>query len=568
MALRRQRAQQATEQKAAAPPPEIIALNRMAYGPRPEDPARVASIGVDAYIDEQLNPSAINDADCEARLAAARLRIRYGAGTGYAARNELLPLDLLDSSVPALWDRRNFANPMGYPERMRPWEEVRVAAVIRAVYSRRQLQEVLVEFWHNHFNVNASSDASVSVAFPVYDRIMRQHCFGNFRAFLEDVAQSTAMLYYLDNVSNRVSGGEGGNENFARELFELHTLGSDNYLKFYDDRRNIGTITYNGETFARGYIDEDVYEAARCLTGWTVANGYYTRPAQNDGTFLYDPSWHDTNPKTVLSPDGFPNIPRNQPDLKDGRDVLDLLANHPGTARHLCTKLARRLISDTPPQSVVDAAVAEWMAHRGAPDQIRQVVRVILRSAAFTGTWGQKIKRPFEALISYLRATGAEISLSDAGNPEGSYWSNLFYQLAQTGHRIFEWPTPTGHPDVSSHWLSTNGMLRRWNLPYWLGQTATWGGNVALDLRAQTDAALPNGTVTQIVDYWIDRLCGYTLSATTRQELLAFMAQGGSLTAPPQPTSGKPDYNDANAVTERLNSMVQLLVMSPEFQSK
>jgi uncharacterized protein (DUF1800 family) len=549
---------------AAVPAVEFLALNRMGYGPRPEDPAHVRAMGLEAYIDEQLNPGTISDTLCDQKLATARLRISYPAGVSYPARDEAVGLNFLNSSVAELWARANFGMEQAWQERMRPWDEVRVAAYLRAIYSKRQLQELLVEFWHNHFSVNPGADAAISAGFPAYDRLMRQHCLGNFRTFLEEVAKSTAMLYSLDNVSNRVSGGEGGNENYARELFELHTLGSDNYLKFYDDRQGVGTITYGAETFARGYIDDDVYEAARCLTGWTVANGHWERPAQNDGSFLYDPDWHDTAPKMVLSTDGRANIPRNQPDMKDGRDVLDLLARHPGTARTICTKLCRRLISDNPPQSIVDAAVSEWMASRSAPDQIKRVVRLILRSPEFRASWGQKVKRPFEFLVSYLRATGAEISVADTASDDGDHWSSVFYVTGLSGHRLFEWPTPTGHPDLASYWLSTNGMLRRWNLPFVLAQP--WGGNVAVNLRAQTDAGVPGGSVTRVVDYWIGRLCGGVVSSRVRQELITFLAQGGDVNQPPRPTSRAPDWNDQAGVTDRINAMVQLLAMSPDFQ--
>lgn len=548
----------------ATPSPVAVALSRMAWGPRPGDVQAVTSMGLDQYIEQQLNPAAIDDSACDARIAATRQRIKYGAGTGYPASDTLQPLALLSQTTAQLWSRSQYNIPQDWQERMRPWNEVRIAMWLRAMYSKRQLQEVLVDFWHNHFNVSASSDAAISAAFPTYDRdVIRKNCFGNFRVFLEDVAKSTAMLYFLDNVSNKAGGGEGGNENYARELFELHTLGSDNYLKFFDDRTEIGT---DQDGNARGYIDDDVYETARCFSGWTVANGYWERPTQNTGEFLYDPSWHDTAQKIVLSPNGRSNIPRNLPALEDGRRVLTLLANHRGTARHLCTKLCRRLIADDPPQTVIDAAVETWMATRDAPDQIKQVVRVILRSSEFQTTWGQKIKRPFEMIVSYLRATNAELQddYIDPTNPDRGYnWASLGWQLRNMGHRLFEWPTPTGHPDVQSYWASTDGMLRRWNLPYWV--TQWWSGNVQIDLQTQTPAG---ATCTQIVDFWIDRLCGFALTPTTRQALIDFMAQGGNPNQPPKPTSREPDWNDPAALIDRLNSMVQLLAMTPEFQMR
>lgn len=552
----------------AAAPLEIIALNRMGFGPRPSDVEAFRSLGsspdaqLEAYVDQQLNPDAINDSECDAKLTAARLKIRYDN------TNEARSLETLSQTTPELWQRAQYNMDMNYSERIRPYNEVRVATWIRAVYSKRQLFEVLVDFWHNHFNINAETDAPISATFPVYDRdVIRKNCLGNFRVFLEDVAKSTPMMYYLDNVSNRIAGGEGGNENYARELFELHTLGSDNYLKFYDDRRNIGVIEYNGEQHARGYIDDDVYEASYCFTGWTIANGHWERRELNDGTFYYDPSWHFTGRKTVLSPDGFPNINSNQPPMKDGKDVLDLLARHPGTARYLCAKLCRRLIADEPPTSVVDAAVETWMENRDADDQIKQVVRTILLSNEFKTTWGQKVKRPLEAIFGYLRATGADLPVDavsvEGDDRKGGYWGSLFWNVDATGHKLFGWGPPTGHPDVATHWANTNGMLKRWNLPHIIRQE--WGGNVALDLLQQTDM---NDSCENIVDFWINRLCGYEINSAVRQELIAFLVQEGEPSQPPRPTEKAPDWNNEEALIDRLNSMVQLLATCPDFHAR
>jgi uncharacterized protein (DUF1800 family) len=555
-------------QAAGSPPATVIALNRMAYGPRPGDVAAInATGGLAAYIERQLAPDTIDDSACEAKVAAAKLRIRY------AAVNETRPLSNLNKTTPQLW-AIVATDMMDFRERIRPAEEVRVATLIRSCYSERQLQQVMVEFWHNHFNVRPNSDQNISSMFPAYHAVIRQHCFGRFRTMLEEIGKSTAMMYDLDNVSNRAAGGEGGNENYSRELFELQTLGSDNYLKFYDNRANIGTINYGSETFVRGYIDEDVYEAARCFSGWTISNDHWefpNTPEYNDGTFRYYPGWHDTNPKTVLSPTGIPNIPRNQAAMKDGRDVFDLLANHIGTARYICTKLCRRLIADSPPQSVVDAAVAEWMAHRQSDDQIKRVLRVILTSAAFTSTWGQKVKRPFEMLISFMRAVELDFVFDDESHPEGSNWSRLFSLLEGTGHGMFGWPTPTGYPDLASFWANTNGTLRRWSLPSAIRRTqtppVTWEANVVIDIRGKTTTALgSSATSEQIVDYWIGRLFGYSIGATTRTELITFLAQQRQANQAPQVRSNSPEWNSNEAFSERFNNMIELMAMSPEFQ--
>jgi uncharacterized protein (DUF1800 family) len=547
-----------------APPPEVIALHRMGFGPRSGDIDRVRRMGLDAYIDEQLNPETIDDSACDTRLSAARLRIAYVDGNTHRTVDELRPLTCLQAPITALWPLGDWRVSLPWQERMRPAEEVRVATWIRAAYSRRQLQEVLIHFWHNHFHVNAFANARIACTFPLYHReVIRKHCLGNFRRFLEDVARSPAMLYYLNNATNRAGGGEGGNENYARELFELHTLGADHYLKFYDNRRGIG-VDRDGN--AQGYIDDDVYEAARCFSGWSVADGSWsgsTGSLPNTGEFAYVHGWHDTNAKTVLSPDGFPNFPRNLPAMEDGRRVLDLLARHRGTARHLCTKLCRRFIADQPPAEVVEAATAEWMANIDADDQIARVMRVILRSTAFRSLWGHKVKTPFEATMSYIRGTGANLAddFIDPANPDrGWNWFRRTWSLGDAYHRLFEWPTPTGVPDTADHWTTTDGMMRRWNMPHLLSQW--WGGGVVFDLANQT---APGASCREIVDFWISRLCGFEVSATTRSALIDFMAQGNDPSRPPVPTPRAPDWGKPEALPDRLSSMIQLLTMSPEF---
>lgn len=560
---------------AGQPPLAVIALNRMGFGPRKGEIAAFNALGasddarLQAYLEQQLNPGALADTLCDARLQAARLTIRYDAysdpdpAKSYPARHQALPLSTLGQQLAQLWPRAQGQAPyLAWAERVRPADEVIAATWLRAVYSKRQLNELLVEFWHNHFNVNVGADSAIAATFPLYDRLMRAHCLGNFRTLLEQVAQSQAMLYYLNNVTNKAGGGEGGNENYARELFELHTLGSDNYLKLYDDRDGVGTITYNGKTYARGYIDRDVYEAARCLSGWTLNDGHWEHPLPNDGTFLFFNNWHDNALKIVLGE----TFDYNQ-GIDDGKQLLTLLSEHPGTARHICAKLCRRLVADNPPPALVEAAVATWMAHLSAPDQLKRVVRTIVLSSEFRSTWGQKIKRPFELVASYLRATGAELPVDQvlADPSAGDYWGSLLWNYGHAGHQLFEWPTPTGFPDLASYWASTNGMLRRWNLPYLL--TQPWGGNVALDLRAQTDADVPGGSCVQIVDYWIGRLCGYAIEPAVRQALIAFLAQsaqGGDPSQPPKPMSGEP--NTAELISQRLAAAVQLLAISPAFQ--
>ncbi|NTU82242.1 MAG: DUF1800 domain-containing protein [Chloroflexales bacterium] len=549
-------------QSPAPASPANIALNRLSFGISTRDAAAFAALPgtpdqrYETWVAHQLAPANIDDSVCDQRLRATRLKIKYGAV------NQARTLGLLDAPLETLWP---LADHPEESERTRPHDEVRVATWIRAVYSRRQLFEILVDFWHNHFNVRATAEAPVTVTWPIYDRLIRTHALGNFRTFVEEVGRSVAMMYYLDNVSNRADGGTGGNESYARELFELHTLGAGNYLKFDNDRGLIPTVSYGAEVYPAGYIDDDVYEAARCLTGWTIADGQ-----PDTGAFYYRADWHDTYPKTVLARrplEGVapgPNIPARQGDQKDGKDVFDLVCNHPGTARHLCTKLARRLVDANPPKRLVDAAVAVWMAARGAPDQILQVVRTILLSPECRSTYGAKVRRPLEAVWAYLRATEADlpsdVEAEGGDTNKGGYWSSILYQADQTGQRLFGWDTPNGHPDLASYWANTNGMLRRWNTFFNLSQS--WGGNVRIDIAGQTNLG---ATCAQIVDFWISRLCGFPPTGTVRQDLITFLAAGGSPDAPPVPQRGAPDWGDPRAVSERVTAVVHLLAMSPDF---
>lgn len=568
----------ASAQTQTIPPSEVIALNRMGFGPRParsplvRNPAGFAgdivriqqSGGLNAYITAQIAPQSIDDSYCDEVLNTAQMRINYARKSGfYAALNELRPLSTLSKSVAELWYLRDFAMQMDWQERMWPFWQVRTATLIRAIYSERQLLEIMVDFWQNHFNVSAKADVVHALTYPDYDRRIRQHAMGNFRQFVEAIASSTTMLYSLDNADNRAGGGEAGNENYARELFELHTLGSDNYLKFYDDRNKVGTVSYKGEEFTRGYIDKDVYEAASCFTGWTVRNGDWHLPGglPNDGAFHYEPGWHDGGIKIVLGQiiDHSVSIADYQ---ADGRQVLDILCKHIGTARHICTKLCQRLISDYPPSSVVDAAVDVWMANRNAPDQIARTIEVILRSSAFTSNPGQKVKRPFEQLVSYVRGAGLLIPAVDS-DPLGSNWVNIANSLTDSGQGLFEWPAPTGYPDLQSFWLGSNSLLSRWNMPARLAFTGQWGSNTALKVLEQMNTMLGDwskSTSEQLVDFWCERILGYKLSGASRTALATFLAQNKAVNTPPAPFSGE------TSLEERIQTLIYLINMTPEFQ--
>lgn len=515
----------------APPPIPIIALNRMAYGITEADLAHFNSLGntdeerLATYVEEQLDPASIDDSDYETRLA----------NTNWVTHN---------LTAEQLWIdyRRDFD---GVTNSALPLDELRRLALLRAVYSKRQLQAIMVDFWHNHFNVHGVQFIIRSMIMS-YDRdVMVANALGNFRIFLEAVGTHVSMLYYLDNYTNS-SGGP--NENYARELFELHGLGEENYLGS-GIRQNEVPLDEEGRPI--GYVDDDVYEATRCFTGWTVSNSTNNETIGDTGEFYYRDEWHDRFQKTVLGE----YIPANQAPLYDGQRVYDLIAAHPGTARYICRKLCRRFIADEPDDTLVQAAADIFLAQKDAPDQIAQVLRFILNSAEFRTTFGTKVKRPFEGLAAHLRATNADIVL-DIGYSDGN---TIIYRLADAGHQLFDWPAPNGYPDVAGYWLNTTSIYKRWRLFNWLMSDRDENSEYHMDIVGETP---PESTSAEgIVDYWIGRIFGYTVPDAERQEFIDFMAAGHN------PTYDLPIYtNDETA--ERLRSLVGLMTMSPSFLLK
>jgi uncharacterized protein (DUF1800 family) len=503
----------------APPPAAVIALNRMGFGPRAGDIAAFDGLGstdaerILAYVDQQVSPQLIDDSVCDGRIAAA------GFTTVNKSQAQLW-LDHVESGVE-------------WSERMRPFFEIERLTFLRAVHSRRQLQEVLADFWHNHFNVYGY-DYWCGPLWVHYDRdVIRANIFGNFRTMLEAVAKSPCMLYYLDNYT---SSSAGPNENYSRESVELHTLGAENYLGVMRQT----DVPLDGDGYPQGYVDDDVFEITRCLTGWTFDF--------DTGLFEYRGDWHDKFQKNVLKT----FIPANQGDLQDGYDVLDALAYHPGTARHIARKLCRRLISDDPPQSVVDTAAAVFHQGRFDPHQLEDVVRSILLSEEFLTTWGEKIKRPFEIIVSTMRATDADFSFALDENE----CDDMLWQYDQTGQALFSWRAPNGYSDLREDWQSATPRVMTWRLCNWLVDVEEAGGNHLADVVAQTPSGVR--TANEIADFWIDRVLGRPMSLSERLEIVEFMAQGHN-----------PDLDlplDADWDTqERLRSMVALICMSPTF---
>jgi len=463
-------------------------LNRLTFGATPDSRAAFGDPMV--WLETQL-AMPVTDASLDARLAAARLRISYGAGSdenghNWQALDELRPLGTLYNDPADQLYCIDWEQGMDYSERTRPAVEVVAASMIRAVHAPAQLREVMAQFWHDHFSVNSQKDEFTAVFFPSHDAIMRKHAFGNFRVMLGDVARSPAMLYYLNNADSRASPA---NENWARELLELHTLGAGNYLNdLYDDWKSVPGAA---EGLAQGYLDLDVYEVARAFTGWSVGDGRYltdSESAPKTGRFHYIEAWHDPYQKRVLGVEFLPN----RAPMEDGDQVMDILAAHPGTARFITTKLIRRLLTDTPDPAMVDEIASVFLATKDDPDQIAQVIRAIVAHLSFAATPPSKLRRPFEFMVAMYRATGAEVF-----SPEISFQ----WQLARAGWKQHEYGPPTGHPDTTDKWTGASSLNRL--VDYAFYGHDDWFGVAKADLVSVAD---DTETVDQLVNRWAGRL--------------------------------------------------------------
>lgn len=528
----------------ARPPFAVRMLRNLSFGPTPYAIAEFNALGATDYerlanwVEWQLDWTHIDDAALDAGIT----------GADYTT---------LAKSVRQLWADHIVPDP-DWLVRLRPAFEIQRLQWVRAMHSRRQLREMAVAFWHDHFNVQATH-WSAGPLYVHYDRdVIRPHAFGNFRAMLEAVATSPSMLYYLNNNS---STRDGPNENWARELMELHTLGAANYYGFADP----ATMPRDplDASVPAGYTDIDVYEVARAFTGWTLREGHWQYPNENDGTFVYRAAWHDAGAKTVLGT----TLPAGQAAMKDGRDVLDRLASHPATARFVCGKLIRRFVTDTPPATLVESAAAVFRRAWQAPDQIEQVLRHILTSDAMYNAWGSKMRRPFEAIIAAMRASGSAWTLRMG--TDGDVHSHFVWLAKLTGHEPFDWAPPNGYPDVAAAWSGSSAMAMTWKMLNWLTE-ANEAGTPLMPILALSRSDVPRWTADALVDYWCRRLLGYLPSPGRRQVLARFLAQNGDPTVDvirdTDTWSGrdlKQHYNH-----QRLRSMVTLILLSPEFMSR
>jgi uncharacterized protein (DUF1800 family) len=634
-------------------------LNRLGFGARPGDLERVKAIGVERYIEQQLNPGKISDALAETKvkdlptlsMSTAQLYERYpqaGQLLRQLQRRGDLPAELDaarrnknqssesqtatapasgESMMPAAMPQigsetsgssdpvaknneeyrriiRDYYLQNGLQQPQKITAELQASRILRAVYSERQLQEVLVDFWSNHFNVFAGKGADRWLL-TAYDRdTIRPNTMGKFYDLLLATAQSPAMLFYLDNfqsvspndrvrpnrpnprrapgdsILGRLIGDRranmpaqqgadrpqvtpqptrqrrGINENYARELMELHTVGVDG-----------------------GYTQKDVQEVARCFTGWTIfapRGGGAAAMAlmgagarENAGKFNFNARMHDDGEKIVLGR----KIPAGG-GMKDGLMVLDILARHPSTAKFLATKLTRYFVQDNPSAALVDRVAAQFTKSDG---DIRETLKAVFFSPEFNSAeaYRAKVKRPFELAISALRTLGAETN----GGPQLHQW------IARMGEPLYLYQTPNGYSDTAESWVNTGGLLERLNFGLSLASNRIPGTRV--DLKRFAGDAGPTFDKASIMERFLSLIVAGEISPQTKLTLLKQLDQQTEI--PVQTVAGEPANRadnlvanngidsqrrrrqqqparaDAN-ITDPVTRIVGLILGSPEFQ--
>lgn len=500
-----------TERQAAA-----HLLDRLAYGPRPGDIDRVVKIGLERWVDQQLAGNLPDPPTLTARLksmpamslSAEQLVEKYPPLP--RVRQEAMQAGVITKD-----DKEDLGNKayrqklirFGIERGYRPARELNQQLVsqkiLRAVYGQNQLSEVLTDFWFNHFNVSLTDNQCRLQIFSYERDAIRPRVLGSFRGLLGATAKHPAMLLYLDNAQSTASKGatttlddkmeqlppglqvqarqkaeqlkkrraQGINENYARELMELHTLGVDG-----------------------GYTQKDVQEMARILTGWTVNPAVIGRKlpqlerakrvgAVIDGSFLFRPDAHDSGTKVVLGR----TFPAGR-GLEEGEQALDLLATHPSTARFVTGKLARWFVSDNPPASLEKRLAATFQSSRG---DMRQVMRTLVYSPEFWSAEARrsKIKSPFELAVSSLRALDAEVAPS----------RELYDWITDMGQPLYAYQAPTGFPDRSENWVNPGLLLTRMNFALSLASRQVPG--VKFDLARLNGGKQPENVSQALESY-------------------------------------------------------------------
>lgn len=557
----------------AAPLPEQsfahMVFGRLGYGNTPGefDEASFAALSgntnaekLSNFVNQQLAGGV--DVDVNARILAAGNYVT------------------LNKSLVQMWSDHRVNSGSGLMSSYRPIYEMERLKFLRATYSLFPLRERIADFWHDHFSL-LGDDVYARSTMTSWDRdVIRTHMLGNFKDFLMATAQHPAMLYYLDNYNNSVSEP---NENYARELIELHTLGVENYFGLAQSNEvpTIAVSDTGGAWPANGliqqyYVDNDVYEATRCLTGWRVND---SSSLGNTGEFYYDDTRHDRFSKNVLS-GGFSNFQANQ-GISDGEDLIDLLAKHPGTAQHIAGKLARFFIADEPPQTVIDDVALVFYNNRYASNQLELVFKALFNHADFADPayWQTKLKRPFDSVVSALRAGEANFTIK----PDDDNSNNLEYRMNDTGHYPFEWQAPDGFPMTSGYWMSSTALIQTWKTVDWLIDRNN-SDVYLLPVRERTVEHFQNIqsqlTPETMLSFWMTKIfdktpAGGWVGDPVFESIIPFLIQQpeDNQYAPWQrdlmiPFNNLEGNNYPYRWHERLRGMVSLIMASPYFMQR
>jgi uncharacterized protein (DUF1800 family) len=453
-----------TERQAAA-----HLLSRFTYGATPGQVDAVMKQGLENWFAQQLSAD-LPDDSLEVMLRSydalqltnqqvVDLYPRMGQVAQMAIRDGVVNKDSIKTDRAAYREIiRDYMAQKGYKPEQELFRQFICQKILRAAYSNNQLQEVMTDFWFNHFNVSITKNDCAEFV-PGYERdVIRPNVFGKFGDLLVKTAKSPAMLYYLDNFN---SAAAGLNENYAREVMELHTLGVDG-----------------------GYTQQDVTQAARVLTGWTVypmnenAQRFINRfsPDQlarrgfvHEGDFLFNANRHDRGEKTVLGrvfPAGS--------GFEEGVELLDMLAHHPSTARFVSRKIAVRFVSDDPPHSLIDKMAKTFLEKDG---DIRQVLITMVTAPEFWSPAAvkEKMKSPFELAIGAVRGLHADI---DQPYP-------LYNWITRMGEKKYYYQAPTGFPDKGVYWINTGSLLNRMNFGLALAEGKVPGVKVDTSVNVQ-----------------------------------------------------------------------------------
>ena len=433
-----------------------LAVSKLTFGPKPGLVDHVRSVGVTAWIEQQLAPASLPDA--ESLLGG------YSSLTNTNLQNYQL------SQTDGGGDRIV--------------KELDYATILRAVNSERQLFELMCDFWNNHFNTWRGHTWMGFLKNKDHHDVVRANALGKFSDMLVASTHSVAMLDYLDNLPNDASTPGGVNENYARELMELHTLG-----------------IIGGQHV---YTEEDVHGLAKLISGWSIK----WDAGADQYTFMFAPWQHSLDPVNLLGGTFTRPARTYGQGYQDAVDFIDVLAHHPSTARYICWKLVKRFVADDPPMSLVDSAAAVF---RASDTALVPTLRHIFGSAEFAASSGSKVRRPFEYAIASLRATGASLGTDPVGHSSDS----IRWALDNLGQPLYEWTTPDGYPDLAAYWVSSAAMLERWD---YAGAVARNG----LSDQAQTDKVTVNlagllpsplpATVSDLITWIATNLGNFTIS--------------------------------------------------------